>query len=306
MPSPTVSICIPAYKAERYLAETLASVRAQTFADWELIVTEDGSRDRTEAIVRAFAATVPQPVRYTRHDPNRGLSHTRNAGFAVARGEWIALLDADDLWTPEHLDNALRIASDAVDAVFADSWLFRDNPAQRHEYRGPTDEQIADLPHSLYLQNFLQPSGAVLRRSLIERVGGFDPAATISNDIDYWWRIWRAGGRMAFTQKATLLYRKHGAALTSRAAEAAEDSARTHARHLDWEAIPARLRRRKTAAKFAAAARLWRSRDAARSIALFGEALALMPWRVDWRVRRWHAALSASRASGAVASLPSS
>ena len=81
MTTPRVSICIPAFKAEAYLAETLASVRAQTFANWELIVTEDGSRDRTEAIVAAFAATVPQPVRYMRHEPNRGLPATRNAGI---------------------------------------------------------------------------------------------------------------------------------------------------------------------------------------------------------------------------------
>ena len=79
MTAPLISICIPAFRAERFLAETLASVRAQTFTDWELIVTEDGSRDRTEEIVRAFAASVAQPVRYTRHDPNRGLPAIGNA-----------------------------------------------------------------------------------------------------------------------------------------------------------------------------------------------------------------------------------
>jgi GT2 family glycosyltransferase len=304
--SPTVSICIPAYRAERYLAETLASVQAQTFGDWELIVTEDGSRDRTEEIVAAFATAVPQPVRYTRHDPNQGLSATRNAGFAHARGEWIALLDADDLWTPDHLATGLALATGETDAIFADSWLFRDDPAQRHEYRGPTDADIAALPLSLYQRNFLQPSGALLRRSLIARVGGFEPSSRITNDLDYWWRILRAGGRMAFTRQPTLLYRKHGTALTSRAAEAAEDSARTYARHLDWEAIPARLRRRTAAGKFAAAGRLWRSRDAAHSVALFGEALALQPWRLDWRLRRWHAALTGARPASAATVSPSS
>ena len=97
MEIPLISICIPAFKAERYLAETLESVRGQSFKDWELIVTEDGSRDGTEAIVGGFAGTVPQPVTYQRHDLNRGLPATRNTGIASARGTWIALLDSDDL-----------------------------------------------------------------------------------------------------------------------------------------------------------------------------------------------------------------
>src|SRR5688500_1011009 len=103
MTVPRISICIPAYKAERYFEATLASVRAQTFSDWELIVVEDGSRDRTEEIVQDFGRQGQQPVRYFRHDQNQGLSATRNTGFAQARADVLALLDADDLWRPEHL-----------------------------------------------------------------------------------------------------------------------------------------------------------------------------------------------------------
>ncbi len=79
---PALSVCVPAYNADRFLAETLESVRNQTFTDWELVVTEDGSRDGTERIVRDFAATVKQPVRYLRHEKNRGLPATRNTGIA--------------------------------------------------------------------------------------------------------------------------------------------------------------------------------------------------------------------------------
>ena len=94
-PSPMskVSICIPAYNAEEYLADALESVRSQTFSDWELIVTEDGSKDRTEELVSRFAALLSQPVRYQRHSVNRGLPATRNSGLSAANSEWIALLD---------------------------------------------------------------------------------------------------------------------------------------------------------------------------------------------------------------------
>src|SRR5882757_9190931 len=106
-PVPQVSICIPAYRAERYLEATLKSIQGQTFRDWEVIVTEDGSKDRTEDIVRGFAATVNQSVLYNRHDVNHGLPATRNTGIVTARGTWIALLDADDLWQPDHLESLI-------------------------------------------------------------------------------------------------------------------------------------------------------------------------------------------------------
>src|ERR1039457_4756626 len=100
MNTPLVSICIPAYNAERFIPETLASVRAQTYKNWEVIVTEDGTKDSTEELLATFAKPVPQPVIYNRHEINRGLPHTRNTGIGAARGQWIAFLDADDFWEP--------------------------------------------------------------------------------------------------------------------------------------------------------------------------------------------------------------
>src|SRR5688572_7380498 len=109
MTPPLISICIPAFHAENFLPAALESVRAQRFTDWELIVTEDGSRDSTEEIVREFARTVSQPVRYDRHEQNLGRPATRNTGIAAATAEWIALLDADDVWTTGHLEAAAAL-----------------------------------------------------------------------------------------------------------------------------------------------------------------------------------------------------
>ena len=286
MSTPHVSICIPAYRAERFLAATLDSVRAQTFTDWELIVTEDGSRDRTEEIVRAFAATVAQPVRYTRHDPNRGLPATRNAGIETARADWIALLDADDLWTPEHLATCLATArASGAELVHGGSILFDSDTGHDLSHRTPTAEDIGALPLSLFRGSYIiQPASVLLHRTLWERAGRFDPSFRYVEDRDMWLRCARAGGRIAYTGCETCRYRKHRAALSTHAAPMAEAAARVYDKHLDWEAIPAALRREACAAAWAAAGRLrWRTEPAvARSH--FQRACAVH-WRLDWWLR---------------------
>jgi len=283
MHEPLISICIPAYKAERFLEETLASVRAQTFTDWEMIVTEDGSRDRTEEIVTAFAATVSQTVRYTRHDPNRGLPATRNAGFASARAQWIALLDSDDLWMPEHLAiGQAAIARTGADFIHSGSVLFDSDNGRELELRAPSPELCQSLPLSLFDARYvIQPSSVLLHRDLWERAGRFDPDFRYVEDRDMWLRCARAGARIEYTGYNTCRYRKHGHALSTHSAAMAEAAARVFAKHLDWDAIPAALRRRYCARAWADAARLsWRSNPGA-AAALFHRACAVN-WSLGW------------------------
>src|SRR5688572_8905711 len=144
---------MPAYKADRYLEPTLASIRAQTFADWELIVVEDGSHDQAEELVATFAASVSQNVRFLRHEKNQGLPATRNTGIALAQAEWVVLLDSDDLWTPDHLAELLACASRSPDAelVHAGSVLFDSDSGRELEVRAPTPEIVASYPLSLFL-----------------------------------------------------------------------------------------------------------------------------------------------------------
>lgn len=230
MPPPLVSICLPAYRAERFLAETLASVRAQTFTAWELIVTEDGSRDGTEEIVRAFAATVAQPVHYTRHDPNRGLPATRNAGIEAARADWIALLDADDLWTPEHLARVLAAAPAAGPAlVFGGAVAFDSDTGAELYRRAPEPGDLSDLPGALHDGRLvIQPAAALLHRGVWERVGRFDPRFPICNDLDYWMRCCRAGIPLVYGGAVSLRYRKHSSALSAGSAALVAESARVY------------------------------------------------------------------------------
>lgn len=283
-PAPAISICIPAYNAGYYIAETLASVRAQTFADWELIVVEDGSRDGTEAIVQGFAASVAQPVTFLRHENNRGLTTTRNTGIAAARAEWIAILDSDDLWTPDHLASCWeRAAAGGAELVHGGSVLFDHDTGAELEIRMPDAREIAEFPLSLFEHRYIvQPSSVLLAKALWEKVGGFNPAFSHVEDLEMWMRCARAGARFACTGRVTCRYRKHGAAMSAQSAAMAEAFARVYAQHVDWEAIPFARRQQRAAEGWASAARLrWRAEPAV-AREHFRRACA-----VQWRARWW-------------------
>ena len=262
MTAPRVSICIPAYRAERFLAATLDSVRAQTFADWELIVTEDGSRDSTASIVAAFAGSVSQPVRYTRHDPNRGLPATRNAGLALARGEWLALLDADDLWNPDHLARCLAVSPTAGPAlVFGGSSVFDSDTGVEVRRREPPADRLHDLTGALFDgRAVIQPAAAVFNRSAYALVGGFNPRFAICNDIDYWLRCARAGVALRYNGAITLRYRKHPGAMSNQSATLITEYARVYlANSHGYPGRPPAAARRMARRRFFNAARLLRA-----------------------------------------------
>ena len=258
MPLPTVSICIPAFKAERYLAETLESVRAQTFQDWEVIVTEDGSKDATESIVRAFAASVSQTVVYDGQPVNQGLPATRNTGIGKARGECLALLDSDDLWTPEHLDTVIQVyRRGESDLVHGGSLLFDSATGKELEVRAPSPADLAEFPVSLYTGRYvIQPSSVLLTRALWQKVGGFNPRFRYVEDREMWLRCARAGARFAYTGAITCRYRKHSSALSKHAAPMAIAAAEVCEQHVDWERLPRGLRQQETVAAWTSAGRI--------------------------------------------------
>lgn len=259
MKAPLISICIPAYNARRYLPATLAGVRNQSFTDWELIVTEDGSVDDVADLIHEFARTVPQPVHYQRQEKNLGLPATRNTGITAARGEWIALLDSDDVWTSSHLTALVACARShpRIELVHAGSVLFDSETDRQLETRAPSPSVVRAYPLSLYLGDYtVQPSSVLLRKSLWARVGGFNPASRYMEDREMWLRCARAGAALAYTGGNTCLYRKHTSALSTHAGPMALAGAEVLAQHLDWSVINWHVRRRCTAEAWVAAGRI--------------------------------------------------
>ena len=216
------------------------------------------SKDGAEALVAAFAQSVPQPVRYQRHAQNQGLPATRNTGIRASRGEFIALLDADDCWEAHHLEMTLgKLVETGGDLAHGGSILFDSDTGRELETRAPSPDVVARFPLSLYEGHYvIQPSSVVLRKSLWECAGGFDPTFRYVEDREMWLRCARVGGRFVYTGANTCRYRKHGEALSTHSAEMAIACARAFEKQLDWSAIPEALRRRSTAQAWISAARI--------------------------------------------------
>ncbi len=279
MHNPLLSVCIPAFRAEKYLEATLKSVAGQTFKDWEIIVTEDGSRDDTEKIVLNFAATVTQSVTYNRHTTNRGLPATRNTGITTARGTWIAFLDSDDLWRPEHLQALLAATREQpCDLVFSGTEWFEDGSDKITGSSVPTAKDLLDLPVALYTGTLsVLPSSVILRRECFKRFGPVSTEFPHVNDTEYWLRMLRDGGRMTYSGAVTCLYRKHPYSMSKRAAEILADSGRLCELYADWDAIPAPLKRQRPASLYRWAARSLLSQDPKEASRILHRALRLQP-----------------------------
>lgn len=173
--TPRVSVIIPAYNAAATLDETLCSARGQSLTDIEIIVVDDGSRDRTGDIARNHAASDAR-VRVL-SQPNRGVATARNAGIAESAGEFLAFLDADDLWAAAKLERQLAAMEAAGPDAGASYTLYCCvDPDGRLSPGHPQARAVPDALGALCRSNFIGNTSSILvRRDLAQRVGGFDP-----------------------------------------------------------------------------------------------------------------------------------
>jgi glycosyltransferase involved in cell wall biosynthesis len=184
--APTVSVVIATYNYGAFLPKALDSVLTQTFADYEIIVVNDGSTDNTDEVVKPY---LEHPkVRYYKK-ANGGQATAKNLGISKAKGEYVAFLDADDFWLPEKLERQLK--------------LFRENPAVGVVYSairtvGPEGEEVPfEMPacvrgkilKRLYGNSFICFSSSMMRRELFEKYGVFDESFGMAIDYDLWLRL---------------------------------------------------------------------------------------------------------------------
>lgn len=211
---PRVSVIIPAYNTAQYIGETLASVRAQTFTDYEVIIVNDGSPD-TEALEQALAP-YHAALTYLRQ-PNGGPSRARNLAIKAARGTYLALLDSDDLWEPDYL--AVQVAALDADANlalrYANALIFGDTPDAGKQYMTvfPSASEVSF--EALIEQRCSVASSVTLRREVAVRAGLFDETLRTAEDFDLWLRIIHAGGRIAYDRRLLWRYRKRDGSLTT-------------------------------------------------------------------------------------------
>lgn len=183
---PKVSVVIPAYNAKKFIRQTIDSVLAQTFRDFEVLVVDDGSKDETNEIVESYGA----PVRCIRK-VNGGVSIARNTGIANAVGEYVALLDADDLWASTKLEKQVK--------------LLDENPKVGLCFVGmervTEDLKLIDRFEANYYQDYTEAlllylcivtgscSSAMFRREVFSQTGGFDSSFSTSADWELWLRL---------------------------------------------------------------------------------------------------------------------
>jgi glycosyltransferase involved in cell wall biosynthesis len=212
--APKVSVIIPAYNMARYVGETISSAQAQSFTDHEIIVINDGSTDETEQALEPFR----DQIVYVRQK-NRGLSAARNTGLRLARGAYVALLDADDLLLPAYLEKMVGLmeSASAPDVVWPNAILF----GQPH-WEGKLFQDIYPASHPVTVERLLAKEcnifvSAIFHRRLIAEVGMFDEEIRWGGeDFDLWLRMVRRGYRFDFTTEPLVRYRKRSDSLSGR------------------------------------------------------------------------------------------
>ncbi|HJX31876.1 MAG TPA: glycosyltransferase [Thermodesulfobacteriota bacterium] len=198
MQGPLLSVIIPVYNGERYLAESIQSVLAQDYRPIEIIVVDDGSTDGTAEIARFY-----KNIRYL-FQKNKGLSGARNTGIAAAQGEFLAFLDADDMWMPEKLSRQVSYLAQHPDVGFV------------YAHRRMIIEEGVKTP-SWYIEHDspgLIPSTLVARKNIFETVGYYNPDYKFAENAEWLARARDAGIPMAVLPETLLIYRVHDRNLT--------------------------------------------------------------------------------------------
>jgi glycosyltransferase involved in cell wall biosynthesis len=281
---PLVSIIIPAHRAAAYLAETLESVAAQTWTNWEVLVCEDGRYDNTAEIVSAFSGRFPGRVQFLEHPTNLGVSRARNSLLDAARGSHIAFLDADDTWTANHLAHSLALLQ-TEGTTWVIGGLNLIDPAGRVTKRDvlPPPTALTEIPTRLLEYNFILTSSIVARAEVFGGGLRFDPALRIGEDLDLCIRMVEAGQRPSFSTRATLNYRKHPVSTTANPVRFAEDFSSLFEKYLGNPVVAQPVCRRILRDMLLNVARMTWRRDPRRALASLRRL-----FRFDrWSARAW-------------------
>ncbi len=181
---PKVSVIIPTYNRAACVKKAIDSVLSQTYQDFEVIVVDDGSTDSTRKMLEAYR----DRLRYL-FQPNQGVSSARNAGIRASKGKYIALLDSDDQWLPQKLEQQMEVMEHLPDLPLCHTeeiWIRRGvrvNPKKKHK------------KHSGYIFPYclplcvISPSSVVMQKTFFHKSGGFDETLPACEDYDLWLRI---------------------------------------------------------------------------------------------------------------------
>jgi glycosyltransferase involved in cell wall biosynthesis len=242
--TPRVSVIVPAYNAAGFIVRALNSALAQTMPDLEVIVVDDASKDTTLPLARAVAARDPR-VRVLHNEHNLGMYPTYNRGIDAAKGEWIAALDADDVWLPERLERLLTFA-DTEDLVSDDQLMLRAPSSRGGRFKmvsllwshGLTVTKPRRLGKLEFVRHDLGLLKPLIRSSFLREHGlRYDPDLKIGADFLLYFEFLLAGARWLQLPAGYYLYWTHGENTSSDTLEISKDVARVTERLLRDPAV---------------------------------------------------------------------
>lgn len=204
---PSVSVVMPVYNGERYLAETIGSVLGQTYSDFEFIVVDDGSIDGSPDIVKAFAGRDSR-IRLIPLSRNESKGSARNHGIAAARGEYIAAMDGDDICLPDRLRRQISFMRANPDIGVLGCTLWSVGPDLRPNGKITVPEAHPVIAWGLFFGPAIGGATTLIRRDLLLKAGAYEAGRVISDDLELWSRLIEQT-RFANLPDVLYLYRRH-------------------------------------------------------------------------------------------------
>lgn len=216
--TPLVSICIASYNYDKYIGEAIESVFAQTYENWELIVVDDASTDNSVSIISELQQCHPDKVNFISSAKNRGVCQTFNEAYSKARGEFIAILGADDRMLPARLEIQVAfLQKHANVGVVCSDVNTIDSQGKDISFASVFSQPILNLRSQLLEGNFLNAPSAMFRTRILKEVGFLNPVLDYVQDFDHWLRILEHYDIERLPQRLTE-YRVHGKNLSMRQA----------------------------------------------------------------------------------------
>lgn len=212
-----VSAIIPSYNSAVYIKDAIESILSQTYKNIEILIVDDGSIDNTRDVVVSYEKLYPGKVRYL-SQKNQGPGIARNNGIANANGEYIAFLDADDMWEVdkikvqvESLESSETMHISHTDFVY----MYKGGIIKPSEYSNKKKKNFSgDIFFSLFRENFIRTSTVMIKKDTFNQAGGFDPDLFMSEDYDLWLRITKGRSVVSYIDKPLLKVRLHESHMT--------------------------------------------------------------------------------------------
>jgi len=205
-----ISIIIPSYNSGKFLGEAIESAVNQTYKNIEIIIVNDGSTDNTEEIAKQWQKR-DKRIRYLKHKENKGLSAARNTGIRTSKGDFIALLDADDVWMKDKLEKQIEKIRKEADIVYSNAILINEKGKKLEDtlWKKVKTAPYAgrDCLESLFQKNFMIPaSSLIFKKEVIKEIGGFDEKLKSAEDYDFCLRALAHGYNINYVGSPLLFY----------------------------------------------------------------------------------------------------